>query len=130
VLACRGVRPADPVLTLDGVLTPGGASADLVAALAAAAPFGNGNPEPRFALAAVGIDGCTRMGEHHLRCRLREIGGGSVEAVAFRTVGTELGAALLQHDGRPFHVAGRISAKPWNGRQRIRFLIDDAAPAC
>ncbi|MFZ1416042.1 MAG: single-stranded-DNA-specific exonuclease RecJ [Defluviicoccus sp.] len=129
VLACRGVRPADPVLTLDGVLTPSGASADLAAAMTAAAPFGNGNPEPRFALAAVGIDGCTRMGEHHLRCRLSEIGGGSVEAVAFRTVGTPLGAALLHHDGRPFHIAGRLSAKPWNGRQRIRFLIDDAAVA-
>jgi single-stranded-DNA-specific exonuclease len=49
--------------------------------------------------------------------------------VAFRTVGTPLGAALLQHDGRPFHIAGRLSAKPWNGRPRIRFLIDDAAVA-
>ncbi len=129
VLVCRGERPADPILPLDGVLTPGAASAELVAALAAAAPFGNGNPEPRFALAAVGIDGSTLMGGNHIRCRLREIGGGSVEAVAFRTIGTPLGAALLQHDGRPFHIAGRLSAKPWNGRPRIRFLIDDAAVA-
>lgn len=129
VQAGSGVLPADPVLQLDGVLTPRGASADLVAALERAEPFGNGNPEPRFALAAVVIDGCTRMGEHHVRCRLQEIGGGSVEAVAFRTAGTPLGAALLRHDGQPFHVAGRISGRPWNGRQRIRFLIDDAAVA-
>ena len=117
-------RPA-PVLDLDGVLGLKAASAPLLSALEGAAPFGIGNPEPRFALSAVRITRLAVIKDAHIGLTLADGGGGRIEAFAFRAAQTALGRALHGHTGQTLHVAGRIGNPAAAGR--IRLTIDDAA---
>jgi single-stranded-DNA-specific exonuclease len=55
--------------------------------------------------------------------------GGRLKAIAFRSLDSGLGPALLRHDGAPFHVVGRLRLDTWQGREQPQLFIDDAAPA-
>jgi len=68
-------------------------------------------------------------GENHLRCTLTDVGGGRLNAIAFRSLDTELGQALINHDGASFHIAGKLRANTWKGRTSAQLVIDDAARA-
>jgi single-stranded-DNA-specific exonuclease len=130
--AARAIADDDlvPELALDGLLTAAAATPELVALLERLAPFGTGNPEPRFALGNLRVLRAEVVGGAHLRCVLSD-GGGNVrlKAVAFRALESELGAALLHGQGQGFHVAGHLRADRWQGRDEVQLLIDDAAPA-
>mgnify|MGYP003344938185 CR=1 FL=1 len=39
------------------------------------------------------------------------------------------GRALLEAGGLPIHVAGKLRADNWMGRDDVQLLVDDAAPA-
>ncbi len=121
--------PIIPTLYLDGALAAGAPTMDLVATLERVAPFGAGNPEPRFALPAVRLAYAGAVGDNHLKCTLAGADGGRLEAIAFRCLDTEMGRALRGHDGAPFHVAGRLGINTWQGRSKVQLQIDDAAPA-
>ncbi len=121
--------PLVPDLTLDGLLDPRGATPELVAALEALAPFGAGNPQPRFALPQVTVVQADVVGAGHVRCQLRGPQGGRVKAMAFRAADSALGHALLSARGRPLHVAGSLRPDRWQGRNGVQVFIDDAALA-
>ena len=124
-----GDRAPVPSLLLDGALTVAAASKDLVSILSRVGPFGSGNPEPRFAIAAARLVYTDVVGGNHLKCTLAGADGGRINAIAFRGLDTDLGPALLNHDGAPFHVAGRLRVNTWRGHSAVEFHIDDAAPA-
>lgn len=92
-------------------------------------PFGSENPEPRLALSGLRIVSACTVGQGHLRLSLADPEGSRLEAIAFRCGGTALGAALCDHAGAAFHLAGRLQAKVWQGTRRLQLLIEDAAPA-
>ena len=117
-----------PSLNVDGALRVKGATIDLIESLQRVAPFGAGNPEPRFVLASVGLVKADVVGENHVSCILGGAEGGRLKAIAFRSVDTDLGRALLSHGGAPFHVAGRLRANTWRGTTSPQLFIDDAAP--
>lgn len=93
-------------------------------------PFGPANPEPVIALSRVRPVFSKRMGADgaHLRVTLEGEGGGRIDAVAFRAANTPLGDAL-EARGRPVHVIGRLSLDRWNGRERVKYELIDAALA-
>lgn len=122
-------RPRVPALYLDGGLAPGAASEALIDMLEKAGPFGAGNPEPRFVLPRVRLTYVALAGETHVRCSLVGEGEGKLAAIAFRAMDSELGPALLKHDGAMLHVAGRLRLNHWQGRVSVQLVIDDAAPA-
>ncbi|MFC3226040.1 single-stranded-DNA-specific exonuclease RecJ [Marinibaculum pumilum] len=113
-------------LGIDAVLSPGAANEGLLDLLERVAPFGVGNPEPRFALANADITFFQVVGERHVRCTLQGPTGGRVKAIAFRAVDTPLGAALMQRDAR-LHLAGHLRADHWRGERRVQFVIEDGA---
>jgi single-stranded-DNA-specific exonuclease len=121
--------PAPPDLTLDGALQVGGCSIGLARRLAMLAPYGRGNPEPRFAIADARLWRLRQIGDNHLDCWLQDAAGGRLRAVAFRAQDQPLGRALLAASGTPMHVAGRIKLDRWNGEVRVSFQIEDAAAA-
>jgi single-stranded-DNA-specific exonuclease len=128
-LATRVGTPEDsPSLRLDGVLTVSGASTGLLADLAKVGPFGMGNPEPRFVVAAARLAHVSVAGTNHLRCVLVDDRGTRLDAMAFRCLDRPLGEALRHHAGAPFHFAGRLQENSWRGRTKPRLVIDDAAP--
>jgi single-stranded-DNA-specific exonuclease len=122
-----GGPPPPPDLTLDGALQVGGCSVGLARRLAMLAPYGRGNPEPRFAIADARPWQVRQIGDSHLDCWLQDAAGARLRAVAFRALDRPLGQALLVAAGRPMQFAGRIKLERWNGELRITFQIDDVA---
>jgi single-stranded-DNA-specific exonuclease len=119
----------ESILMVDGAIKVGGASLDLIQAIEQVGPFGAGNPEPRFAIAGARIAHAAVAGSDHVRCAISSETGGRLKAIAFRCLDSDLGPALLRHDGAPFHIVGRLRLDTWQGREQPQFLIDDAAPA-
>lgn len=115
-------------LAIDAALTPKGATANIVDALEAVGPFGAGNPRPRFALPRVKVARADVVGSDHVRCFLVGAEGGPrLKGIAFRSVGTPLGEALLTAGQAPFHVAGHLKTDRWKGSDAVELVIEDAA---
>jgi len=114
-------------LDIDGAMTSGGVTDELLQLIERAGPYGQGNPQPRFAFPAHRIKYAKIVGERHLRCALEAGDGSRIDAVAFRAAGQPLGEALLSAGGLPMHVAGTLRRDTWGGRDRIELTIDDAA---
>jgi len=125
-----GERGIQPRLHLDGAMKPAAANMDLLERLQQVGPFGSGNPEPRFVLPAARLSYAAIVGEKHVRGIIEGEGKkGRLAAISFNTVGTPLGTALLQSDGAPLHIAGRLRVNTWQGRSSAQLHVDDAAPA-
>jgi len=125
--AIGGSSPESGVLEIDGALTASGATPELVELLSRAGPFGSGNPEPVFALPAHRVAFADCAGSDHVRCSLVAGDGVRLKAIAFRSLGTELGELLLSERAHPLHVAGRLCLDDWNGRRQAQLLIEDVA---
>jgi single-stranded-DNA-specific exonuclease len=119
--------PPPPDLALDGALQVTALSSGLAQRLGALAPYGRGNPEPRFMLPEARSFQVRRLGDGHLDCWLQDAAGGRVRAVAFRAAGEPLGEALLAAGGAPLHLAGTLKLDSWQGQPRVSFRIEDAA---
>ena len=115
-------------LLIDGTLSAGGASAELVRMIQRAGPFGQGAPEPVFALPRHRIVDADIVGNGHVRARLRSRDGQAIGAIAFRAAQNPLGQALLGGVGRSFHVAGTLGRDRWRGAERAQLRICDLAP--
>lgn len=126
--AVESARDAD-ALVIDGVVAGRGVSLDLLRRVEKAGPFGQGNPEPVFALSEQRLVDARVVGESHIRARLRSGDGVAVDAIAFRGVGSPLGDALLRGRGDLFHVAARLSANHFRGAERVEARIIDLARA-
>jgi single-stranded-DNA-specific exonuclease len=116
-------------LLIDGAVSAAAATADLVALIERAGPFGSGNPEPVIALPAHTIAYAEEVGQAHVRVRLKSADGAGVNAIAFRAVGQKLGAALLQNRGRQVHAAGSFALDRFQGEERVQFRLADIALA-
>jgi single-stranded-DNA-specific exonuclease len=116
-------------LDIDGALSASGATVALVESMERAGPFGQGNPEPVFALSSHVVAFAQEAGAAHLRLRLKAADGAMLDAIAFRAVGQPLGEALLRHRASPVHVVGTLSVDRWGGRERIQMRVIDAAAA-
>jgi single-stranded-DNA-specific exonuclease len=117
-----------PTLSLDGALSPAGATPDLIALLDRAGPYGAGHAEPRFAIPAARVVRADPAGDSHLRVILTGTDGGRLRAVLFRERDTELGR-MLSNNGGPVHVAGHLRGDSWQGETRVQLVIEDGAPA-
>jgi len=119
----------DDVLLVDGAITAAGASSQTVATIARAGPFGAGNPEPVIVLPAHTLLYVEEVGQAHTRVRLRGGDGATIGAIAFRSAGQPLGAALAANRGQSVHAAGTLSLDHWNGTERVQLKLMDLAPA-
>jgi single-stranded-DNA-specific exonuclease len=114
---------------IDGAVTARGATAELVATLNRAGPFGTGNPEPIVALPSHQLVFADEVGQAHLRLRFKSGDGSIVNGIAFRSVGQKLGNALLKGRGEPVHAAGTLCIDHWQGSERVQLRLCDLAPA-
>lgn len=117
-----------PQLAIDGALAPAAATGDFLAVLERLAPFGAGNPEPRFALPSARILYAEPVAGQHVRCTIGSAtGNGRLKAIAFRCLDNPVGAALLDRTGAALHLAGHLRADHWAGNGAVQLTIDDAA---
>jgi single-stranded-DNA-specific exonuclease len=123
VLAAR----RDDALLIDAAITAAGATAETVATIARAGPFGSGNAEPVVALPAHTIVYAEEVGQNHIRARLKAGDGAFANAIAFRAAGQKLGNALMQNRGRAIHAAGSLALDRWQGAERVQLRLLDIA---
>ncbi|KQT15385.1 single-stranded-DNA-specific exonuclease RecJ [Methylobacterium sp. Leaf399] len=126
--AVAQARTVDALL-LDGTVSAGGATAEMVRTIQRAGPFGQGAPEPVFALPRHRIVDAGIVGTGHVRSRLRSRDGQTIGAISFRAAQGPLGQAILQGIGQEFHVAGTLSCDRWRGTERAQVRICDLSPA-
>ncbi|MDE2384826.1 MAG: single-stranded-DNA-specific exonuclease RecJ [Alphaproteobacteria bacterium] len=116
-----------PALLVDGALSAGGATLDLIELLEQAGPYGAANPPPLFVFPAHRVIYADRAGTDHVRCTLLAGDGAKLKAIAFRALGTELGELLLSERQHPLHIAGRLVADEWGAKRVPSVQIEDAA---
>jgi single-stranded-DNA-specific exonuclease len=114
-------------LAIDGALTPAAVNEEFLDLIERAGPYGQGNPQPRFAFPAHRVKFAKTIGEAHVRCVLEAGDGSRLDAVAFRAADQPLGAALVTSSGMPLHVAGHLRRDTWGGRDRRELIIEDVA---
>lgn len=122
----RAVR-SSLALEIDGALQPSGANEALIDLLERAGPYGQGNPQPRFAFPAHRVKFAKVVGDAHIRCVLEAADGSRLEAIAFRAHASPLGELLIGSAGMPLHIAGHLRKDTWGGKNRIEVQIEDAA---
>jgi len=118
---------ADLGIAIDALLGAGALAPEFAADMARAGPFGQGNPEPIFALANHQLVDAAPAGSAHLRLRLRAPDGTAAGGIAFRAQGQPLGDALLARRGRAIHLVGCLQIDRWGGRERVDLRVIDAA---
>lgn len=128
-LLSRSVEDAwhDASLTVDSILSLGGATPQLIEECNAAGPFGVGNPGPRFAISNVKVDKIDIVGADHIRMFVSDGARSRLKVMAFRAAETPLGAALLSSKGRPMHFVGRLKRDDWGQTPKAELHLEDAA---
>jgi single-stranded-DNA-specific exonuclease len=114
-------------LDIDGALTPTSVTDEFMALIERAGPYGQGNPQPRFAFPAHRVKFAKVVAEAHVRCILEAGDGSRLDAMAFRAADQPVGTALLSAAGRTLHVAGHLRRDTWGGRDRRELVIEDVA---
>ncbi len=114
-------------LAIDGALTAGGATLDLIELLEQAGPYGAGHPSPVFAFPAHRVLYADKAGSDHIRFTLAADDGRRIKAIAFRAMGTALGEMLLSERSFPLHVAGRLCVDDWGSKRVPSLQIEDVA---
>ncbi len=120
---------AEIALTIDATVSLAGATRELYDRVERAGPFGSGNPEPLVAIRDALVQWVSEVGDGHLRCTLATPEGAKLSAIAFRARDTELGRLLQEAQGATLHVAGRLRADNWKGRNGVQLHIEDLARA-
>ncbi|MFL2877755.1 MAG: hypothetical protein ACJZ8N_02095 [Candidatus Pelagibacter sp.] len=89
------------------------------------APFGSGNPEPKFIIENLKTIYGKIVGEKHIKSVLIGEDGSAIKTIAFNAVENDLGAYLLRKNGKLYNIAGKLSLNEWRGQSNVEFIIDD-----
>jgi single-stranded-DNA-specific exonuclease len=115
-------------LSVDAAGAVGAMDIDLIAAIDSIGPYGQGHPEPVFALPDVRICYAKLVKEEHVRFTLEDARGTRIGGIAFRAMKGPLGEALLKREGT-YHAAVRVKRNDFNGHSRAEVEIVDLAAA-
>jgi single-stranded-DNA-specific exonuclease len=112
-------------LYLDSVISPTAINLDFYNKVNKLAPFGSGNPEPKFSMENLKTVNGKIVGEKHIKSVLIGLDGSSIKTIAFNAVENELSGYLLKKNNKTFNIAGKLSLNEWKGQSNVEFIIDD-----
>jgi single-stranded-DNA-specific exonuclease len=115
--------------SVDAVVHPAAVSFEFCDALSAAAPYGMGNPEPRFAFSDLKRTFARRVGADHVRFTFEARSGAKLNGIAFRCAEDPSGQALLAQGEAFFHAAGKLKADDSRYGKRAELHLEDLALA-
>lgn len=115
-------------LTVDAAGAISALDLGLIESLDRIGPYGQGHPEPLFALPDVRVSYSKLVKDEHVRFTLEDARGARIGGIAFRAMKSPLGEALLKREGI-FHAAVRVKRNEWNGNVRVEAEIVDLAEA-
>ena len=107
----------DRPLYLDGTIAPTAINHEFYEKVYSLAPFGSGNPEPKFVIENVKTINNKIIKDKHIRSVLVGVEGSIIKTIAFNSVDSEIGAYLMKKDGKLFNIAGKLSLNEWRGNQ-------------
>ena len=110
---------------LDSILSPTAINLDFYNRVNNLAPFGSGNPEPKFIIEDLKTINGKIVGEKHIKSVLVGKDGSSFKTIAFNAIEKDLGAYLLKNNNKAFNIAGKLSLNEWRGQSNVEFIIDD-----
>jgi single-stranded-DNA-specific exonuclease len=116
---------SDKPLYLDSIISPTALNLDFYNKVNNLAPFGSGNPEPKFIIENLKTITGKVVGEKHIKSVLIGEEGSSIKTIAFNAVENDLGAYLLKKNNKPYNIAGKLSLNEWKGQSNVEFIIDD-----
>ena len=112
-------------LYLDSMISPTALNIDFFNKVNVLAPFGSGNPEPKFIIEDLKTVNSKIVGEKHIKSVLVGLDGTSFKTIAFNAVENDLGGYLLKKNNKSFNIAGKLSLNEWKGQSNVEFIIDD-----
>jgi single-stranded-DNA-specific exonuclease len=115
-------------LSVDAAGAVGAMDLDLIDACDRIGPYGQGHPDPVFALPDMRVCYAKLVKEEHVRFTLEDARGARIGGIAFRAMKSPLGEALMKREGT-FHAAVRLKRNEWNGSVRAEVEIVDLAVA-
>ena len=110
---------------LDSIISPSAINIEFYNKVNALAPFGSGNPEPKFIIEDLKTINGKIVGEKHIKSVLIGMDGSSIKTIAFNAVENDIGAYLLKKNNKSFNIAGKLSLNEWKGQSNVEFIIDD-----
>ena len=113
------------MLYFDSVIAPTAINLEFYNKVNALAPFGSGNPEPKFVIEKLKTVNNKVIKEKHIKSILMGEDGSTIKTIAFNSVENEIGAYLLKKDNKSFNIAGKLSLNEWRGQSNVEFIIDD-----
>ena len=113
------------VLLLDSILAPSALNLEFYNSVNELAPFGSGNPEPKFMIEDLKTFSGKIVAEKHIKSILIGMDGSAVKTIAFNAIDNDLGAYLLNKNNKTFNIAGKLSLNEWKGQSNVEFIIDD-----
>ena len=118
-------------LTVDGEAEMGELSVESVRALERFAPYGMGNPHPRFLLRNLRVVDTKVRGETHLALTFQHASryGKRLTAMMWGAVGTPFAQSLQETAGHPVDIVCTLEVNTWQERDSVRLRIEDARPA-
>ncbi len=112
-------------ITAEGIISLPDINLSLWYRLQKIAPFGTGNPEPKFILQNVFVKNIEIIKNNHIKCLIYTPNSDKfIKAIAFNSVDTHLGRSLMDC-GRAKQIMGRIKSNYWQGRVTLNFLVED-----
>ena len=115
----------DKPLYLDSVISPAAINLEFYYKVNNLAPFGSGNPEPKFVIENLKTVNGKIVGEKHIKSVLIGMDGSTIKTIAFNAVDNDVGAYLLKKNNNTFNIAGKLSLNEWRGQKNVEFIIDD-----
>ena len=112
-------------LLLDSIISPSALNLDFYNKINTLAPFGSGNPEPKFIIEDLKTINGKIVGEKHIKSVLIGKDGASIKTISFNALENGLGAYLIKKNNKIFNIAGKLSLNEWKGQSNVEFIIDD-----
>lgn len=114
-----------PKIEIDDELELLSVNMDFVRDVERLAPFGFGNPSPRFQLTGLTLEVCRRVGQGGAHLQL-VVGRGAAQlgGIAFRA-GEE---ANLISEWQRLDLVGELTINEWNGKQSLQIQVSDWRP--
>ena len=112
-------------LFLDSVISPSALNLEFYNKVNLLAPFGSGNPEPKFIIENLKAVNGKIVGDNHIKSILIGGDGSTIKTIAFNARDNAFEAYLLKKNNIPFNIAGKLSLNEWKGQSNVEFIIDD-----
>ena len=112
-------------LYLDSVISPAAINLEFYNKVNNLAPFGSGNPEPKFLIENLKTVNGKIVGDTHIKSVLIGEDGSSIKTICFNAIENDLGAYLLKKNNKTFNIVGKLSLNEWKGQSNVEFIIDD-----